>query len=147
MNATARARYEDALRAAKLRVTAPRMEILAALDAERAPLSVLQIRKRLSIATDQVTVYRTLEAFKKAGIVLQVHLEHEHAHYELADRAHHHHAVCRICGRVEDLEVPHARNLADLALERSKHFSTLPDYSLEFFGLCKKCARASHTQG
>jgi Fe2+ or Zn2+ uptake regulation protein len=93
---------------------------------------------------NQVTVYRSLDALYKAQIVKRVNLEHDHAHFELAaGREHHHHAVCRNCGYIENIEIPHAAKPELEALKQTKGFSMLDSYSLEFFGLCKKCAKLS----
>jgi len=89
-------------------------------------------------------VYRALEALHAARLVTRVNLEHDHAHFELvAGREHHHHAVCRVCGHIQNIEVPHPPKPEAEALKRASDFSLLDSYSLEFFGLCKHCARKS----
>jgi len=92
-------------------------------------------------ALNQVTLYRALEALREAGIVARVNLEHEHAHYELsAGRPHHHHAICRGCGHIEDIEMPHPASPESEAKRRAKGFARIDSHSLEFFGLCRDCA-------
>jgi Fe2+ or Zn2+ uptake regulation protein len=129
------------LREAGLRATPGRIELLLLLSKESKPLAVHQIEKKMKGALNQVTLYRALEALEKAGIVSRVNLEHDHAHFELAvGRAHHHHAVCRACGLVEDIEVPHAAVPQREAAKQAKSFASIDRYSLEFFGLCHRCA-------
>jgi len=134
--------YSDLLRQAGLKATQGRILLLDILEKEPKPLTVYQIEKKLAGAVDQVTVYRSLNALTAVGIVKRVNLEHDHAHFEIvAGREHHHHAVCRNCGHIEVIEVPHAAKPELEALTYAKTFSTLDNYSLEFFGLCKKCLK------
>jgi Fur family ferric uptake transcriptional regulator len=48
------------------------------------------------------TVYRSLDAFERLGVVTHVHLGHGRATYHLAEELHHH-AVCEGCGAVVEL--------------------------------------------
>lgn len=133
--------YSSLLRTAGLRATPGRILLIDVLTKEPQPLTVYEIEKKLSGELNQVTIYRALEALHKVQIVKRVNLEHDHAHFELAaGREHHHHAVCRNCGHIENIEIPHAAHPEQEALKRAKSFSSLDSYSLEFFGLCKKCA-------
>ncbi|MDB5264862.1 MAG: Transcriptional regulator, Fur family [Parcubacteria group bacterium] len=134
--------YADLLRQAGLRATPGRILLLKLLEQEPKPLTVYQIEKKLHGKVNQVTIYRSLDALYKVQIVKRVNLEHDHAHFELAaGREHHHHAVCRNCGHVENIEVPHAPKPEEEALKRSKSFSILDSYSLEFFGVCIRCSK------
>lgn len=134
--------YVDLLREAGFRATPGRIYLLQVLEKEPKPLTVYQIEKKLGGRMNQVTVYRSLDALYQAKIVKRVNLEHDHAHFELAaGREHHHHAVCRSCGYIENIEIPHAPNPEKEAMKQTKGFSFLDTYSLEFFGLCKKCSK------
>ena len=122
------------------KVTPGRVKILEVLEQEPKPLTVEELKKKVGKEVDGVTLYRSLELLADAGIVERSDLRHGHAHYELVvDRPHHHHIVCTNCGYVEDIEVPHPTVSAKEALKRSKGFTSVKDYSLEFYGLCKKC--------
>jgi len=132
---------DQLLRDAGLRVTSGRLLLLDILNREKKPLSVKKLEERMEGALNHVTLYRALEALDTAGIVSRVNLNHDHAHYELAiGRDHHHHAVCRTCGLVEDIKVPHGDQLEKHATKSAKGFVLIDRYSLEFFGLCKACA-------
>jgi Fur family ferric uptake transcriptional regulator len=141
-NRTTDASRADLLRSAGLRATPGRILLLQVLEKEAEPRTVYEIEEKLGGSMDQVTVYRSLDALYKAKIVKRVNLEHDHAHFELAaGREHHHHAVCRECGYIENVEIPHSASPEGEALKRTKKFAVLDSYSLEFFGLCKKCAK------
>lgn len=136
--------YASLLREAGLRATPGRLALLDVLHKETRPLAVHQIEKKMHGSVNQVTLYRALDALAASGIIARVNLEHDHAHFELvAGRSHHHHAVCSDCGAVEDIEVPHGTGLEKLAARAATGFESISRYSLEFFGLCKRCAGIS----
>ena len=133
--------FPTLLREHNLRATPGRIQILEMLSKEKHPVSVDRIRDSLSVQLDTVTVYRTLEAFEAAHLVMRTDLKHGHAHYEMvSDRAHHHHAVCRSCGLIEDIEIPHPAKPEKEAERAAKKFAAIDSYALEFFGTCTSCA-------
>lgn len=92
------------LRKAGLKVTLPRMKILQQLEAaDERHMSAEEIYKALLDADENVglaTVYRVLDQFEKAGIVLRHNFEGGSAVFELADEEHHDHMVCMETGQV-----------------------------------------------
>ena len=125
------------LREAGMRATPGRMALIEVLAKEAKPASVQQIERKLKGALNQVTLYRALDALAAAGIVSRVNLEHDHAHFELiAGRPHHHHAICRNCGHVADIDLPHEH----FPERRVPGFARIERYSLELFGICAKCS-------
>lgn len=88
---------KEELRAAGSRATPGRLALLALLERERKPLTVLQIRSKLR-SLNEVTIYRALEALAVAGLLRQGMREGV-AQYEYAARPHHHHLVCTDCGK------------------------------------------------
>lgn len=132
--------FPSLLREHGMRATEGRLALLQVLDKEHAPRSVAYLKKKVGASLDTVTVYRALEAFVAAHIARRVDLGHDHAHYELmSGRPHHHHAICTICGRVEDIEVTHAKAPEKDAIEYAKEFARIDSYALEFYGVCKRC--------
>ncbi|MFZ1987552.1 MAG: transcriptional repressor [Minisyncoccia bacterium] len=132
--------FSHLLRKGGMRATEGRVQLLKVLAEEKKPVTIEELKKKLSGHLDMVNVYRALEALKKAGIVERMDFQHGHAHYELvAGRPHHHHAICRSCGTIEDIEIPHSAKPEKEAERRAKKFSIIDSYSLEFFGLCTSC--------
>ena len=85
--------------------TARRALVTALLDADHHPTAD-DLASAVQDAHPDVhrsTIYRTLDALEKMGVVDHVHLGHGRAVYHLADEAHHH-LVCEVCGHV--VEVP-----------------------------------------
>lgn len=129
------------LRENGLRATPGRIQVLETLSREKHPVTVDRLMRTLPQGTDTVTVYRTLEALHAAGLVERTDLQHGHAHYELRHgRPHHHHAVCRTCGVIEDIEIPHPAHPEKEAERVSRTFASIDAYALEFFGTCTRCA-------
>ena len=98
-------RLHDELRAAGLKATPQRIEVLTILrrsdkhlDAEGIHQTALGRGADISLAT----VYRTLGALKEAGLVEPRALARDQNRddYEAADRPDHHHFTCQQCGQV-----------------------------------------------
>jgi Fur family ferric uptake transcriptional regulator len=87
------------------------------------------------------TVYRHLQAFVDRGLVDVIHTPEGEATYRYCGDpgpGHHHHLVCRRCGRTEEIEGRAIERWAgDVA---QQHGYTDVDHTLELFGLCPLCA-------
>lgn len=97
---------ERTLRGASLRVTRPRLAVLAAVH--RAPHadtdSILgMVRQDLGVVSHQ-TVYDVLRALTEAGLLRRFQPMGSVARYEVQAGDNHHHAVCRGCGAIADIE-------------------------------------------
>ncbi len=132
---------ESLLKERSLKLTQGRIDLLSLLMKETMPRTVEELHTLLKNSVNEVTLYRTLETFEEAGLVRKVELGHGHAHYEIIPgRAHHHHVICTSCGNIEDIDVKHSADLEKEARKLAKNFSSVTRYSLEFFGLCRKCS-------
>ena len=133
--------FNGVLKSAGYKVTPARLALMEIFYTAQGPLGVHGIEKRLKTKINQTTVYRTIEQFIAAGIVREVEdLGHGHAHFELNRGDDHHHLVCVSCGKIEDIQEAHSTALEAKALAKSKSFTKVTSHSVEFFGLCKKCA-------
>ncbi len=133
--------FKTVLRKSGYKVTDSRIAILEVFKKNKKPLSAQEIIDILPRGTDQVTVYRTLKSFKEKGVIKQIDLRHNHAHYELADLAEHHHLICLKCGKVEDVHRCGVEAVESSVLKSSKHFAEIKQHALEFYGICKACMR------
>lgn len=92
------------LRKAGLKVTSPRLKVLAVLEQSRQRhMSAEAIYRALLDAGEELglaTVYRVLMQFESAGLVSRHNFEGGQHVFELADRTHHDHIVCLETGRV-----------------------------------------------
>lgn len=126
------------LRTAQLRATRQRIALLTLLRASSSPIAVEDLVRKGRGEFDVATAYRMLEAFTIAGLARRVVLSKNRALYESVG-AHHHHATCRSCGKIVDVEACLPRTL-DERVREAAGFARIDDHALEFFGLCKPCA-------
>ena len=93
------------LRDAGLRVTAPRVAVLEELARNRTHPNPLEVHRALSARNPSLslsTVYLTIEAFAKAGLLRRIPARDGHLRVDGVVEEHDH-AVCRHCGDVFDL--------------------------------------------
>ncbi|MBV6399307.1 MAG: Ferric uptake regulation protein [Ignavibacteria bacterium] len=127
------------LKERRLRITYPRIEILRVLKSTRNPVTVLEIHSKIrNKKIDLATVYRTINAFLEKQLVTDIDFKDEFKRYELTiDRDHHHHIVCKICGKIENIENCFTDKMVKEAEEKGYQEIT---HSLEFFGICEPCS-------
>lgn len=131
--------HASLLRDRGLKATPARVAVLSLFSVNAKPLSIQNILDQIkSASADQATIYRITEAFKTAGLIREVNLEHGHAHFELNTKEHHHHIVCERCGKVVDISNCDLDQLQKEVLKKSG-FHTIHRHSLEFFGICQQC--------
>jgi len=144
MHGMARQDFGALLRARGFKATPGRITLLRILQRRGRPLSLAQLAQTLGRRLNQATVYRALEALVAAGMLRKVDFQHAHSLYELVEgQRHHHHLLCRRCGLIEDITGCDERQLEQTILRRSRRFDAIESHAMEFFGRCKKCARAS----
>ena len=140
--AQARPDLEQVLRQAGLRVTRPRLAVLAAVRGipHADTDSVIgAVRQDLPDVSHQA-VYDSLKALSEAGLVRRLQPPGSVARYEGRVGDNHHHLVCRSCGTIVDVdcavgEVP-CLTVAD------DHGFTVDEAEVIFWGLCPACASA-----
>jgi Fur family transcriptional regulator, ferric uptake regulator len=127
------------------RNTRQRADVLALLEETEEFRSAQQLHADLRAQGARVgltTVYRTLQLLAEAGEVDQMRLPGGEQLYRRCARArHHHHLVCRSCGRTVELEGPAVERWADR--QAAEHGFTDVDHTLEIFGTCGSCTRPS----
>ena len=84
------------------------------------------------------TVYRTLQAMVEAGTVDVLRTDDAEAVYRACSTHHHHHLVCRSCGKTVEVEGPAVETWSDRVAR--EHGFTEVTHTLEIFGTCSDCA-------
>ncbi|HEX5969090.1 MAG TPA: transcriptional repressor [Intrasporangium sp.] len=84
------------------------------------------------------TVYRTLQAMVEAGTVDMLRTDDGEAVYRACSTHHHHHLVCRDCGRTVEVEGPAVERWTDRVA--AEHGFTDVTHTLEIFGTCAGCS-------
>ena len=93
----------------------------------------------------RATVYKALDTLAALGVIAKVAppgIERVAARYD-GHVGRHHHAVCRRCARVIDVEED---EITGLTLPPATGFQ-VEDYSINFFGACRTCAGDMTSQG
>lgn len=123
------------LRRAGLKVTHPRMRILAVLEqAGERHLTAEDIYRQLVNDEDDIglaTVYRVLTQFEAAGLVMKHNFEGGQAVYELDRGGHHDHMVCVDTGKVIEFFSDEIERLQHEIAERYGY--VLEDHSLVLY--------------
>lgn len=120
------------------RSTAPRRAVLDAIQVREGAFTIEDLLGELP-AVGRATVFRTIKLLQELDLVCRVPLEDGSIRYQLSEGGHHHHLVCRQCGRFtefNDLELD-----ARIQEQANLHGFALQGHSVELYGLCADCAR------
>jgi Fe2+ or Zn2+ uptake regulation protein len=82
------------------------------------------------------TVYRNLEVLVQEGLIDEVAVPAGPSRYD-ANREPHHHFTCEHCGRIDDISLKLADDLARRV--RRKYRLAPRRFRVEFYGLCRDC--------
>ncbi len=111
--------------------------LLAQLDDFRSAQQIHTLLRASGESVGLSTVYRTLQAMADAGD-LDVLKTDDESLYRKCSARHHHHLVCRLCNRTEEVEGPAVERWADRVA--AEHGFSEISHSLEIFGTCADCA-------
>jgi len=132
-----------ALRDAGYRRGGARTAVVETLARHECAVTALELdeelRRRRKPRVGRASVYRTLDQLDELGLVQRFEASRGTASYERVNPSghHHHHAICRRCGRIEafedrDLERAIARVSDAVGFEVAEHDVVLR-------GLCERC--------
>ncbi|WP_308190317.1 Fur family transcriptional regulator [Pseudonocardia sp. TRM90224] len=128
-----------------LRATKQRAAVSAMLDQLDDFRSAQEIHEELRRKGDGIgltTVYRTLQTLADSGEVDVLRTGTGEAMYRrCATAEHHHHLVCRRCGRTVEIAGPAVESWAK-AVAETHGYSEL-SHTVEIFGLCRECSAAT----
>lgn len=123
------------------RSTTQRTAIIEALADSPEFRSAQDLHAALRTAGSSVglaTVYRALQDMAAGGDLDTVRTATGEVLYRQCERAgHHHHLVCRSCGRTQELAAPMVEKWA--AGVAKEYGYTDIDHQVELFGLCAEC--------
>jgi Fur family transcriptional regulator, ferric uptake regulator len=85
------------------------------------------------------TVYRTLQSLADAGEIDMLRIDSGEAVYRRCSDRHHHHLVCRVCGRTVEVDGPAVEKWTRKVAE--EHGFSEVSHTVEVFGTCASCAR------
>lgn len=131
---------EQLLRGAALRVTRPRIAVLAAVyDHPHADTSSIidVVREDLGEVSHQA-VYDVLQALTAAGLVRRIQPSGSVARYESRVGDNHHHVVCRSCGSIADVDC--ATGQTPCLTASHDHGYAIDEAEVVYWGLCPTCS-------
>jgi Fur family ferric uptake transcriptional regulator len=89
------------------------------------------------------TVYRNLQKMAADGDIDVLHIDGEALYRACDAREHHHHIVCRECGKAVEIEIPGFEQW--VRTHANCHGYTEVNHTVEIFGLCPECSQHSDT--
>jgi len=132
--------FSSVLREASLRVTRPRLAVLAAVhqhphvDTEAV---IDRVRADLGAVSHQA-VYDVLRALTAAGLLRRIQPAGGPALYEARVDDNHHHVVCRSCGAVADVDC--ATGHAPCLTAPDGHGFSIDEAEVTYWGTCPACS-------
>jgi Fe2+ or Zn2+ uptake regulation protein len=136
---------EARLRSASLRVTRPRLAVLASVHAHPhadTDAVIASVRADFGPVSHQA-VYDVLRVLTDAGLVRRIQPAGSTACYEARVGDNHHHLVCRSCGVISDTDCA-VEQAPCLTASDDKGF-LVEEAEVVYWGTCPDCATATTT--
>lgn len=130
---------QDELLASGLRPTRQRRTVIEALRERDDAVTAQDLHAGLRAGGEAIglaTVYRTLTALAEAGFLDTFERDGEQA-FRLCGSGHHHHLVCEVCNRVEEIDAAEVEVWVE-TVARRRGF-TVTAHRADVFGLCGRC--------
>lgn len=131
------------------RVTSQRAALAGVLAGTDEFATAQELHEALRAAGARVglaTVYRTLADLVASGDIDTLRSPAGETLYRrCGDAEHHHHLVCRVCGRTVEVTAPAVEHWAK-SVARTYGFSDI-DHEIELFGVCAACAERGKRAG
>jgi Fur family ferric uptake transcriptional regulator len=137
---------EEQLRAAGLRVTAPRLAVMTVLSESDDHPRIDQVIERvqasgMSISTQ--AAYDVCDALHRASLARRIELPGSPARFEARVGDNHHHLVCRTCGATVDVDC--ATGAAPCLDLTDDHGFRVDEAEITYWGHCPQCLREEPT--
>lgn len=114
--------------------------LLSELEEFRSAQQVHDLLKQRGERVGLTTVYRSLQILASSGKVDVLRTPDGEVSYRRCSSGHHHHLVCRACGRAVEFDLPSVERSAE-KVARDNGFTDI-SHTLEIFGTCATCAAA-----
>jgi Fur family transcriptional regulator, ferric uptake regulator len=114
---------------------------LAARDGFTSAQDLYAELRRRGGGVGLTTVYRHLQSLADAGAVDVLRTPEGESVYRICGTGHHHHLVCRTCGRTVEIEGREVERWTRRVAEAEGFVDV--DHTVEVFGTCARCAAAA----
>ena len=124
------------------RITTARAAIVQVFSGSDEPFSaadIYAILQKHQLRTNKVTVYREIAFLLAERVIHEVTFNDGVKRYEMTSGDHHHHLICTSCNAVQDVHMNNDLDAVEQLIEKKTSFK-VQSHSLEFYGLCAKCA-------
>ena len=112
-------------------------EVLAELHEFRTAQQIHDELRKRGDSIGLTTVYRTLQSLSEAGELDALRNADGETAYRRCSDGHHHHLVCRSCGRTVEVSGPAVERWANAVAP--EHGFREVSHDLEIFGTCGSC--------
>jgi Fur family ferric uptake transcriptional regulator len=116
------------------------VEAMARHDCAVSALELEDELRRRKARVGRASIYRTLELLEETRLVQRFEAARGTASYERVEPSghHHHHAICRRCGRVEPFEDRRLERAIGQISEQVRF--QVAEHDVVLRGLCERCA-------
>lgn len=118
------------------------LDTLISLGSHKSATAVYNELKRTRPEIGRATVFRVLRSMAEDGVLLRIPVSDGEDRYDVTHKPHNH-AVCRICGAVDDVWLDDDVNIEGHITSTSGF--TIESERIEFVGLCKACGEKVKT--
>lgn len=131
------------LHAAGFRRGGARTAVVEALAHHQCAVTALELDdelRRRQPPVGRASIYRALDQFEELGLVQRIEMTRGTAAYERIqpDGHHHHHAICRRCGKMETFEDRDLERVIDKVSGRMSF--DISEHDVVLRGVCERCA-------
>lgn len=104
---------------------------------EQLYMEIKETYPELSIGI--ATVYRTLNLLEESGMVTSISFGIQGKKFELANKPHHDHIICKQCGKIVEFEDQYVeQRQIEIA---QKYGFTLTGHLMQLYGTCNECIK------
>ena len=136
---------KDFLELGGLKSTKERETILKELEVLKEHFNaekLYSILSRKGTKVSRPTIYRTLKLLEQCHLIERLDIKKDCFYYEpLSQKKHHGHLICEQCGKIMDF-LSNGLETLKSEVSKGKDFK-LDNISVQVFGLCRDCQRAS----
>ncbi len=91
------------------------------------------------------TVYRTLALLEENGLVSSISLGTQGKKFEIANKPHHDHLICKQCGKIVEFENEKIESLQEEIAEANGF--ALTHHLMQLYGICRACQQKNPSEG
>ncbi len=137
-------KFKEIIRENSLKFTSQREAILQTLYENpehftSENLYLLLRQKYPDINIGIATVYRTLALLEENGLVSSISLGVQGKKFEIANKPHHDHLICEVCGKIVEFENEKIEYLQE-EIAQENGFA-LTSHLMQLYGVCRECQK------